>query len=117
MANNSEAQVRHVFDQWHKTIRDRDIDGLVALYAEDGIFESPAVLAFNGGADGILRGRNEIKSYFEVLFPPNWTRTSRNGSALATISPTARLSSGSIRVRRRAATRPTSWNPWTLRTG
>lgn len=68
MADNSEAQVRHVFEQWHKTILDRDLDGLVALYAEDGIFESPAVLALNGGTDGILRGRPAIKSYFEVFF-------------------------------------------------
>jgi ketosteroid isomerase-like protein len=68
MVDNTNAQIRHVFDEWHRTIRDRDIDGLVALYAEDAIFESPAVAALNGGADGMLRGRSEIRSYFEKNF-------------------------------------------------
>ena len=83
MSSNSDAQVRHVHEQWHQTIINRDLDGLAALYAEDGIFESPAVLALTGGADGTLRGRAAIRAYFELFlqkFDKNaiqWYRTDK----------------------------------------
>jgi len=33
MAENTDAQIRHVYEQWHETIKVRDLDGLMALYA------------------------------------------------------------------------------------
>jgi hypothetical protein len=92
MGQNTEAQIRYVFEQWHKTIVERDVDALAALYAEDGIFESPAVYALNGGTDGILRGRTAIRTYFDVNFfrkldknAAEWFRTGKyftDGSTL-----------------------------------
>ena len=68
MGTNTEAQVRHVYEQWHRTILERDLKGLAALYAEDAIFESPAVWVLNRQSDGVLRGRAAIKSYFATFF-------------------------------------------------
>jgi steroid Delta-isomerase len=68
MGTNTEAQVRHVYEQWHRTILERDLKGLAALYAEDAIFESPAVWVLNRQSDGVLRGRAAIESYFATFF-------------------------------------------------
>jgi ketosteroid isomerase-like protein len=67
-STDPDPQVRHVFEQWRAKIRARDLEGLVNLYAKDGIFKSPAVLALNGGRDGILRGHDELKPYFRTFF-------------------------------------------------
>jgi hypothetical protein len=44
MTENTDAKIRHVYDRWHETIVRKDVDGLIALYAEDAIFETPAIL-------------------------------------------------------------------------
>jgi hypothetical protein len=41
---NTEARIRHVYERWHEMIVSRDLDGLMALYAEDSVLESSAVL-------------------------------------------------------------------------
>ena len=43
MTETTETQVRHIYDQWHETVQSRDLDGIMALYADHAIFESPAV--------------------------------------------------------------------------
>ena len=58
---------RHVFERWHETIRARDLDGLMALYAEDAVLETPLILVALPGRDtGILTGRQEIRAFFEA---------------------------------------------------
>ena len=69
MAPSEEAQIRHVYERWHSTMTSRDLAGLVALYAEHAVFESPTVLAqFPDRDDGILRGRGEIEKLFARNF-------------------------------------------------
>jgi steroid Delta-isomerase len=69
MSNAEEAQVRHIYEQWHKTLMSQDLAGLTALYAENAVFESPTVLAqFPDREDGILRGRAEIEKLFARNF-------------------------------------------------
>jgi hypothetical protein len=43
--NNTDEQIRHVFDEWHRAVKDQDAEGMAALYAHDGTLETPAVLA------------------------------------------------------------------------
>jgi len=67
MTASTDAQIRHVYDQWHATIVARDLDGLMALYAEDAILETPLILAaLQDRKRGILQGRNEIRAFFEA---------------------------------------------------
>jgi steroid delta-isomerase len=89
---STDPQVRHVFEQWHTKILTRDLDGLVALYTVDGIFESPAVFVLQDGSDGILRGRDQLRAYFKIFFAKldkniaEWYRTGNyfsDGVALA----------------------------------
>jgi hypothetical protein len=34
--NNTDEQIRHVFDEWHRAVKDQDAEGMAALYAHDG---------------------------------------------------------------------------------
>jgi hypothetical protein len=69
MTPTEEAQIRHVYERWHTTVMTQDLAGLMALYAEHAVFESPTVLAqFPDRDDGILRGRGEIEKLFARNF-------------------------------------------------
>lgn len=73
---SSDAQIRHIYEQWHKTLMSQDLAGLMALYAEHAVFESPTVLAqFPERDDGILRGHSEI----EKLRRTPWVRQQNCG--------------------------------------
>src|SRR5579859_5058401 len=69
MSENSDVQIRHIYEQWHEAIVRRDIDRLMALYAEDAIFETPSILVtLTGRTQGILRGKSELRPFFEAGF-------------------------------------------------
>src|SRR5260370_40782162 len=69
MTENTDAQIRHVYELWHETIVARDLDGLTALYAEDAVFETPFILAIlKDKTQGILKGRGDIRGFFEAGF-------------------------------------------------
>jgi len=69
MPENTDAQIRYVHDRWQTTIIQKDVDGLIALYAEDAIFETPAILVtLKDRKQGVLRGRSEIRPFFEAGF-------------------------------------------------
>ena len=69
MTDNTDAQIRHIYDRWQDTIVRKDVDGLIALYAEDAVFETPAILVtLKDRKEGILRGRSEIRPFFEAGF-------------------------------------------------
>ena len=69
MSDTEDAQVRHIYERWHATITGQDLAGLMALYAEHAVFESPTVLAqFPDRDDGILHGRGEIEKLFARNF-------------------------------------------------
>ena len=65
----SESQIRRVYEEWHRTVMSGDLAGLMVLYADNAVFESPTVIAqFPGRDDGILRGKAEIAKLFERNF-------------------------------------------------
>jgi|SRR5580700_12030628 len=69
MRHNTDAEILHVYERWHQTVVGRDLDGLIALYAQDAILETPLILAtLPDRAEGILQGRSAIRSFFEAGF-------------------------------------------------
>lgn len=69
MTDTTEAAIRHVYDRWHATILARDLAGLMALYAEDALLETPLILVtLPDQAEGILRGKPAIRAFFETGF-------------------------------------------------
>ncbi|WP_413991234.1 nuclear transport factor 2 family protein [Labrys okinawensis] len=67
MTENTDEQIRHIYDRWHETIVARDLDRLMELYAEDAILETPLILVtLTDRTQGILRGKCEIRPFFEA---------------------------------------------------
>jgi steroid Delta-isomerase len=63
----TDAVIRNIYERWHETVVGRDLDGLMALYAEDAILETPLILAtFPDRTVGVLKGRSEIRPFFEA---------------------------------------------------
>ena len=62
--NNTDEQIRHVFDEWHRAVKDQDAEGMAALYARD-----PAVLAlWPEREDAVVHGRDAIAQFFAQSF-------------------------------------------------
>lgn len=58
-------QARHIYDEWNAGFDTRDLDRVMALYAEDATIETPAVLAnYPDAPAGILVGRELIRGLF-----------------------------------------------------
>jgi steroid delta-isomerase len=69
MTASTEAQIRQVYEQWHHAINHGDLAGMMALYAEHAVMETPAILAmFKEKDEGILRGKAEIEQLFAINF-------------------------------------------------
>jgi hypothetical protein len=55
-----------IYEQWHRFAKERDVERLLALYADDAVFESPLVPAIlDDRSSGVLRGRAEIRRFLE----------------------------------------------------
>jgi hypothetical protein len=54
-----------IYQQWHEFTKERDADGLIGLYADDAVLETPLVTAiFEDRHNGVLRGKQEIMHFF-----------------------------------------------------
>lgn len=65
-ANTDKATCERIYVQWHEYARAREGEKLLGLYADDAVLETPLVPAiFDTKTDGVLRGRAEIKHFFD----------------------------------------------------
>ncbi|CAE6723840.1 hypothetical protein R69927_01190 [Paraburkholderia domus] len=65
MCANTDIEIRHIYEQWHACVVQRDLEGLTALYADDAILETPLILAVLKNHDhGVLKGKISIASFF-----------------------------------------------------
>lgn len=65
--DNTDADIRRIYEQWHHTVVSRDINGLMALYAEDAILETPLILAtLRDKTVGMLEGKAAIHAFFDA---------------------------------------------------
>ena len=89
----TQAEIRHIYEQWHESVKRCDLGALMALYSDEAILESPLILAtLQENQSGILTGKTAITSFFVagLRAPPNnlgrWYRTGTffcNGTQLA----------------------------------
>lgn len=81
-----------IFEDWHLYAKGRSVEGLLSLYAEDAVLESPLVTAILGTTDGICTGRAEIGRFIAegTARRPNelvrWHRSSTFGWTGQTLS-------------------------------
>ncbi|HVI26003.1 MAG TPA: nuclear transport factor 2 family protein [Xanthomonadaceae bacterium] len=72
-----------IYEKWHHHAKERNVAALIALYADDAVFESPLVPAILDQPSGVLHGRSEILRFLEegTRRRPNdlvrWYRTGR----------------------------------------
>ncbi|MGH8145179.1 MAG: nuclear transport factor 2 family protein [Rhodanobacteraceae bacterium] len=54
-----------VYVLWDKYARGRDVEGLLSLYAEDAVLETPLIPAVLDVDVGVLKGHAELRHFFE----------------------------------------------------
>jgi ketosteroid isomerase-like protein len=54
-----------IYHSWDKALSDDDVETLLALYAPDVVFESPAVPLTMGTESGVCHGRDELRPVLE----------------------------------------------------
>jgi len=65
MVSGFRADCERIFREWHDRARALDTEGLLALYGEDAVLESPLVPAIlDDKQEGVLRGHDELRRFF-----------------------------------------------------
>jgi hypothetical protein len=61
------AEVERISRAWDKALAARDIAGLLSLYALDSVIESPLIPFLLNKAEGICRGWEEMRPFYEKV--------------------------------------------------
>jgi hypothetical protein len=61
--------VERVYRDWDRAWSSDDLDAMIALYAPDATLESPLVPYLLGRDNGVLQGRDEIRSLLDKAAP------------------------------------------------
>ncbi len=67
LADPTDAHVERMYMEWDKALSANDWKALLALYAEDGVIESPLIPHLLGKQDGVCRGHAEMGPFFEIV--------------------------------------------------
>ena len=59
--------IERIYREWDARNQSRDVEGIVALYARDAVFESPLVRPLMKTDRGMLHGRDELRAFFTRL--------------------------------------------------
>ena len=63
--SHADTDVRHIYEGWHAAVVARDVDALMALYADDAVLETPLiVVTLPDHGSGVLRGKAAIGEFF-----------------------------------------------------
>jgi hypothetical protein len=60
--------IERIHHAWDAALGAKDIDASMALYHPDATLESPLVRHLLGTADGVIRGRDELRRFVEKVF-------------------------------------------------
>jgi len=60
--------IEHVFTAWDDALGAKDLDAAMALYHPDATLESPLVAYLLGVEEGIVRGRDALRSFVAQVF-------------------------------------------------
>jgi ketosteroid isomerase-like protein len=66
-AQSFASPVERVYFEWNEALSRNDVNGLLELYAPDGVIESPLIPHVMGISRGICRGRGEMRPFFEEV--------------------------------------------------
>jgi ketosteroid isomerase-like protein len=109
-------QMRHVYETWHRAIVDRDLDKLTALYANESVVDSSAVLVVEKDPSGIIRGRDCIRKHFARFFAILGESDGEDSYRLQQFFGTQSRWSGNTRARGPMETSSMSLSRWVWKT-
>jgi ketosteroid isomerase-like protein len=69
--------IEHIFQAWDEALGARDLEASMALYHEDATLESPLVRHLLGTEEGVIEGRENLRSFVTKVFalePPERQR-------------------------------------------
>lgn len=58
------SQLIGIARQWLACFRNRDLDGLLQLYANDAVHTSPKIRAMHPDSGGVLRGKDALRAWW-----------------------------------------------------
>jgi hypothetical protein len=76
-ALGSKPTAEWVYHEWDEALGAKDVDRAIALYAPDATLESPLERHHLGVAEGVVRGREDLRRFVEMVFdrqPPERRR-------------------------------------------
>lgn len=65
---NATEEIEHIYTAWDEALGAKDLEAVLALYHPDAVLESPLVCYLLGTADGVVRGREELRRFVEKVF-------------------------------------------------
>jgi hypothetical protein len=83
MSGDRHDQGRFVFEEWHNRTAAGDLEGLLELYTDEAVFESPLVPRLLDRDLGVINGKDELRAFFRLARvgpPPDLARGYRTGS-------------------------------------
>ncbi len=60
--------IDRIYRLWDEALGKKDVDAALDLYAPDATLESPLIAYLLGVDRGILRGREELRNFIEIVF-------------------------------------------------
>jgi ketosteroid isomerase-like protein len=60
--------IERIFHAWDEALGAKDLDAAMALYHPDATLESPLVCHLLGTAEGVVRGREDLRRFVEKVF-------------------------------------------------
>lgn len=59
--------IERIYYEWDKALSENDAKALLELYAQDAVIESPLIPHLLGKKEGVCRGHNEMRPFFEAV--------------------------------------------------
>ena len=76
-ADEAVRAAEQIYKLWDEALGAKDVEAAVALYAPDVVLESPLVRHLTGSAEGVVRGRHNLRDFVRSVFvrtPPTRRR-------------------------------------------
>lgn len=66
-AEQLKKNMERIYHDWDKALSDNDAEALLKLYAKDAAIESPLIPHLIGKDEGVCRGHDEMRPFFELV--------------------------------------------------
>ena len=65
MARGEASDASEFVDSWIRAWNAHDLDGVLSHFSDDVVFSSPVAVRLLAGSDGVIRGKQALREYWE----------------------------------------------------